>query len=106
MLRVLVAHGDAGAAGRLVTLLSGSGHETLEAYDGLSALDLAATFLPDVVLVSLALPGGGGYGVARRLRALPGLRGVVLIALTRSDEGLDQRRAFEAGFDLHLAAAV
>jgi two-component system CheB/CheR fusion protein len=44
-----------------------------------------------------------GYGVARALRADAGLRHVFLVALTGYALPEDLRRAFDAGFDAHLA---
>src|SRR5262249_57148242 len=64
--------------GRMV--LAGWGHEVREAADGEEALRVAGEFLPDVVILDLAMPRLGGLEVARRLRQ--GGAGAVLIALT------------------------
>ena len=44
--------------------------------------------------------------MARRLRADPATRSIKLIALTGYGLAEDQRRVFEAGFDLHLVKPV
>jgi CheY-like chemotaxis protein len=43
-----------------------------------------------------------GFEVARRLRALPGTKGTLLVALTGWAQEDDRRRCSEAGFDRHL----
>ena len=79
------------------------GHEIRVAHDGLSALEAAAAWRPEVVLLDIGLPGGpDGYEVARRLRAEVGLTGAVLMALTGWGQEEDRRRTREAGFDAHL----
>ena len=81
-------------------LLERLGHEVKVAYDGSSALGLAAEFRPHLALIDIGLPGFSGYEVARRLRqALPG---IMLIAITGLVQESDRVRAREAGFDYHL----
>ncbi len=47
-----------------------------------------------------------GYELATRLRAIPELEGVRLVALTGYGQEGDRRRAREAGFDDHLVKPV
>ncbi len=56
-----------------------------------------------MVLCDIGLPGLDGYGVARALRAEPGLRPAALVALSGYAQPEDVARAAEAGFDAHLA---
>ena len=76
------------------------------AHNGLSALTAARTFLPEVVLLDIGLPGMDGYDVARRLRGIPGLESVTLLALTGWGHEQDRQKSREAGFDLHLVKPV
>jgi CheY-like chemotaxis protein len=82
------------------------GHEVRAAHDGPAALEVAQAFRPDVVLLDLGLPKVDGYEVARRLRALPGLSAVNLIAVTGLTGERDRRRADEAGFACFLVKPV
>ena len=61
---------------------------------------------PDLVILDLGMPGMDGFEVARRLRALPGSNGVLLVALTGWAQEDDRRRCFEAGFDGHMPKPV
>jgi CheY-like chemotaxis protein len=100
--RVLVVDDNRDAAESLALLLEVAGHQVRACHDGPAALERVEEFQPDVVLLDIGLPGMDGYEVARRLRALPGGRGVLLVALTGYGQDDDQRRAREAGFDHHL----
>jgi len=83
-----------------VDYLRHAGLEPRHALDGQSALDLAATWRPDLVVLDLMLPGIGGLEVCRRLRAeqdpqvpLP------VIMLTALGEESDRVRGLEDGAD-------
>lgn len=62
--------------------LSANGFEVIEAIDGQSAIDLALTQRPALVLLDLMLPRQGGLGVLRIMRSLPELKLMPVIVLT------------------------
>ncbi|UQA61904.1 PAS domain-containing hybrid sensor histidine kinase/response regulator [Polyangium aurulentum] len=106
-LRILIIEDNQDAAESLALLLSLSGHEVESAAAGTAGVQLAGTFAPQVVLCDIGLPGGmDGYGVARALRQEEALQQPFLIALTGYGQEEDQRRAREAGFDVHLVKPV
>ena len=90
----------------LALLLKAMGHESAVSHDGPTAIELARTFRPTLVLLDIGLPVMNGYKVAEQLRAIPALRGAVLAALTGYGEDQDRRRSKEAGFDLHFVKPV
>jgi signal transduction histidine kinase len=100
--RILVVDDNRTAADILAMLVRWAGHDVQVAYDGRSALEMAATFGPQVVVLDLGMPGMDGCEVARRLRKMPELHGVVLVAQTGWGQPEDRRRTTEAGFDAHL----
>jgi PAS domain S-box-containing protein len=100
--RVLVVDDNVDAAESLGELLRLEGHEVRVAHDGPSALEAAAVGRPELVVLDLGMPGMDGFEVARRLRRLPGLEGVVVVALTGWGQDDDRRRSREAGFNHHL----
>jgi two-component system CheB/CheR fusion protein len=104
--RVLVVEDNDDAREALGHLLRHGGHEVREAGDGWQALDAAEAFGPDIALVDVGLPGLDGYEVARRLRARPGLRSLLLVAVTGYGLPEDRDRARAAGFDVHLVKPV
>jgi PAS domain S-box-containing protein len=104
--RVLVVDDNEDSADMFAKLLKRSGHDVRTAYTGPAALEAAAAHLPDVVLLDIGLPGINGYEVARRLRLLPQLKAVKLIAMTGYGQDTDRQLAREAGFDTHLTKPV
>ena len=93
-------------ADSLATLLKLTGHEVYIAHDGLEALEGAATFQPEVILLDVGLPRLNGYEAARRSREPQGHKAPTLVALTGWGQEEDRRRTKEAGFDAHLVKPV
>ena len=104
--RILVVDDNRDSAGSLALLLKMTGNETHVAHDGLEAIDAAATFRPDVVLLDIGLPGLNGYDAARRIREQPWGKGIVLVALTGWSQPEDRMKSKDAGFDGHLVKPV
>ena len=102
---VLVVDDNRDAAESLAVLLQMWGYDVRVAYDGPSAVEAAAAFHPDVVLLDIGLPKINGYEVARQIREAR-QDGVLLIALTGWGQDQDRRRSREAGFDEHLTKPV
>jgi PAS domain S-box-containing protein len=104
--KVLIVEDNEDSREMLHCILSRAGHEVHEAADGAEGLDAALRLQPDVALVDVGLPLLDGYEVARRIRAVPERRGMVLVALTGYGLAEDRDRALQAGFDLHLVKPV
>ena len=80
--RVLVVDDNIDAANTLAMLLRLAQQEVRPFYSGPSALEEAAKFHPDVVILDIGMPGMDGYEVAKCLRRTPGGKALVLIAIT------------------------
>jgi len=104
--RVLIVDDNEDAANSLALLLKLGGHETASVYTAADALQQAHVFKPDVVLLDIGLPGMDGYEVAQKMRELPGLRDIRLVAVTGYGRSDDRLRARDAGFDDHLTKPV
>lgn len=104
--RILVVDDNVDMAQSLALCLDLHGHETQQAYDGPSALEAAATFQPDVVVLDIGLPGIDGYELVAQLRSLPETRLAYLIAITGYGQSQDRQRSKEAGIDAHWVKPV
>ena len=104
--RVLIVDDNEDTANSLALILELGGHETAAVYSAVDALTRAAAFRPDVVLLDIGLPGMDGYELAQKIRELPGLRDIRLIAVTGYGRSDDRMRARDAGFDDHLTKPV
>ena len=87
-------------------MLRSLGHEVHVAYDGESALRLAETLLPEIVLLDLGMPALNGFDVCRRIRAAPWGRAMRVIAQTGWGQGEDRQRTRGAGFDHHVVKPI
>jgi CheY-like chemotaxis protein len=90
----------------IARLLQVAGHEVRVAQDGESGMSVAREFAPDAILLDIGLPVVNGLQVARRIRQEPGLRNVLLVALTGHGQEADRQATRSAGFDHHLAKPV
>jgi CheY-like chemotaxis protein len=100
--RVLVVDDNRDAAESLGVLLEYLGADVRVAHDGAGALAMLDSHRPSLVLLDIGMPGMDGYEVARRMRAHPGGRDLVLIALTGWGQAEDRELSRQAGFDRHL----
>ena len=105
-LRLLVVDDNRDSAKSLTMLLKISGHEVYVAYDGLEAVEAAATCRPDVILLDIGLPKINGFEAARRIRKEPWGRNAVIVALTGWGQPEDLIRSADAGFNSHMVKPV
>jgi PAS domain S-box-containing protein len=104
--RFLVVDDNEDSAASLAMLLQMSGHEVHVAHDGAEGLEAAERHRPDVVLLDIGLPKLSGHEVARRIRAQPWGREMLLVALTGWGQDAERRKSTEAGFDHHVVKPV
>jgi len=74
-----------------------------EARSGPEALQLSRQLKPDVVLLDVHMPQGGGVDVIRQLKKMDGLH-VIMLTISEKDE--DLMAAIEAGADGYLLKAT
>ncbi len=73
------------------------GYEVIEATNGEQAVELATRSHPGLILMDLSMPGMDGYEATRRIKALPGLGGVNVVALSAFCDPCNKHKALEAG---------
>jgi signal transduction histidine kinase/DNA-binding response OmpR family regulator len=81
-LRILVVDDEPVVLEALEALLRQEGHQVLTAQDGEAALQQAEADRPDIILLDLHLPGLSGFEVVSRLRQIPELAAVPVIAFS------------------------
>ncbi len=106
-LKVLVVDDNIDAAESLAQLLTLWGHKVEVAGDGPSALRIADSMEPQLVLLDIGLPGMDGYQVAAALRASdPRTAATRVVAVSGYGQARDRERSRDAGFDAHLTKPV
>lgn len=79
-------------------LLTRSGYDVIPALTGEEGLERAAgSYLPDLILLDMRMPGLSGFDVLQKLKDNPQTRGIPVIFLTADDERDNVTRAFSAG---------
>jgi PAS domain S-box-containing protein len=103
--RVLLVEDDPDARELLASVLDASGASVVATGSSEEALRAFELEPPQVLVCDIGLPGEDGYALLRRIRALSPERGgdVPAAAITAYAAPEDQRRAFEAGFQRHVA---
>ena len=101
MAKILFVDDARDSADSLATFFKLLGHETEVAYDGDTAVELGARFLPDIAFIDLQMPMLDGFDTAKEFRARLGEK-PVLIALTGHEWAETGDEAGRAGFDGYL----
>jgi PAS domain S-box-containing protein len=105
-LRLLLVDDSVDAATLLSMVLEADGFDVKIAHEAQSALEIAAGFKPEVILLDLGLPGMDGLQLAREMRNRTVTANALLIAVTGYGQAADRQRSQEAGFDYHLVKPV
>lgn len=87
-------------------VLEVEGYVVLEADDGPSGMRIAKQEVPDLILMDINLPEVDGYEMTARLRQVPSLVGVPIVALTAYVLKGDRERSLEAGCDGYIQKPV
>jgi CheY-like chemotaxis protein len=98
---VLIVEDNPDGREALRLLVGQWGHQAEAAADGAEGVRKALAWRPDAAVVDLGLPLLDGFQLAREVRSCLG-GGVLLIALTGMSHPESQRRAAQAGFDVHM----
>ena len=96
--KILVVDDNDDSRRLVVKVLGLRGYEVIEAATGEDAINKAQTELPDLILMDIRLPGGiDGLEATRRIKALPQIAHIPILALTASVRPEDMQQALDAG---------
>lgn len=98
-LTVLVVDDEMALAGVVAGYLEKEGFVAIQAFDGPSAVELAETRRPDLIVLDVMLPGFDGVEACRRIRTFTD---AYIIMLTARDEEVDKIVGLSVGADDYL----
>jgi len=104
--RILYVEDDMPGRMLVSQVLQAAGYEVLEAEDGLTGIRLALEATPDLIMMDINMPGLDGYEAATKIKGLPGLGNVPIIAVTANVMEGDRERALTAGCDGYLPKPI
>ncbi len=104
--RILLVEDNAQNRYLATFLLEGAGHVVHHAANGRTALELAASLRPDLVLMDIQMPEMDGYEAGRRLLADEGLKHIPIVAVTSYAMAGARERALQMGFRGHIEKPI
>jgi len=104
--KILIIEDDADLRRGLNVRLRASEYETAFASDAIMALSIAKKEEPDLILLDLGLPGGGGFVVLERMKSMASLACTPVIVVSASDPKTNEKRALDAGAEAFFQKPV
>ena len=101
MPKVLVVDDDTRMV-RLLTMTLPSTYEVAQASDGISAVDVAERYAPDLVLLDVNMPGLNGFEVLRKIKSSPRLAKTKVIMVTARSDEADQNLGRQLGANAYM----
>jgi PAS domain S-box-containing protein len=83
----------------LKTMLENVGFITMEAKNGLEAIERTEEFDPEIIFMDIKMPVMDGYESVRKLKSTEQGQGIKIFALTASAFRHDEKKITESGFD-------
>ncbi|OHC63653.1 MAG: two-component system response regulator [Rhodocyclales bacterium GWA2_65_20] len=100
--RILIVDDEPNIVISLEYLMKKEGFQVAVATDGETALQLAAEFIPDLVLLDVMMPKKSGFEVCQALRAVPALMATKIIMLTAKGRETEVTKGLALGADVYI----
>ena len=103
---ILIADDDRMTVQLIMTRLRKSGWAVSTAYDAMQVHMFAQRDLPDLVLIDVNMPGGGGLAALQKIKASAKTATIPVVAMSIADDPALPERALAAGADAFLKKPV
>ena len=87
-------------------ILMSEGYKVVEATNAEEAMESAQSVSPNLILMDINLPEVDGYTLTHRMRQVPALKEVPIIALTANVMKGDREKSLEAGCDGYIQKPI
>ncbi|MEQ9439812.1 MAG: response regulator transcription factor [Cyclobacteriaceae bacterium] len=104
--KVLVVDDEPDILDLLEYNLSKEGYKVKTALDGRKAVEIAAKFVPDLILLDIMMPHQDGVETCRQLRENPELYNTFIVFLTARSEEYSEVAAFDTGADDYITKPI
>ncbi|QRR02637.1 response regulator transcription factor [Dyadobacter sandarakinus] len=104
--KVLVVDDDSDIVELLEYNLTKEGYTVQTASNGKKAIELAKTFIPDLILLDIMMPQLDGIETGRLLRQNPDIRNTYILFLTARAEEYSEVAAFDVGADDYITKPI
>ncbi|HEX9160095.1 MAG TPA: response regulator [Thermoanaerobaculia bacterium] len=99
--KILIVDDDP-VARQIMNALLRTNYQTIMSGDAIGAFSEARKQNPDLVILDLGLPGGGGFIVLQRLKSVPALSVVPVIVVSGLDRASHEQKALDEGADRYV----
>jgi DNA-binding response OmpR family regulator len=104
--KILIVDDDQDIRRALNVRLRANGYDTSFAGDAYTAITMTQKEQPDLILLDLGLPAGGGYSVMQRLQEIPALACIPVIVVSARARRTDEATSLEAGAVAYMQKPV
>ncbi len=104
--KILVVDDEADILELLKYNLSKEGYEVKTASDGMKSVEIAKSFIPDMILLDIMMPKQDGVETCRQIREIPELQNTFVIFLTARSEEYSEVAAFDMGADDYITKPI
>lgn len=104
--KVLIVDDESDILELLKYNLSKEGYDVKTASNGIKGVEIAKTFIPDLILLDIMMPKQDGVETCRQIREIPELANVFVIFLTARSEEYSEVAAFEMGADDYITKPI
>jgi len=96
-IKILIVDDEPDVVTLIERTLCGEGYEVFSAYDGISALDIAETEQPDLILLDIMMPMMSGYEVCEQLKANPQTKEITVLCVSSAHSADALARSRQVG---------
>ncbi len=101
--KILVVEDNQVVADMVQTILEHLGYVPIVAVTGKQGVNMAASRLPDLILLDISLPEMDGFAVARQIRQNPKTRSIPILATTGRVSFEDKEKCLQNGCDDYIS---
>ena len=99
---ILVVDDEKSIMELLVFNLQKEGYNTLEAYDGITAVEMAINEKPDIILLDVMIPKLDGISVCKKIRYALNISNIPILMISAKDTESDKIVGLEMGADDYI----
>ncbi len=100
--RILVIDDEPEITDIIATFLNEAGYEVKTENTGMSGLEKAKSYKPDLILLDIMMPFMDGYEVCEELKKINQTKKTPIVFLTAKDARSDEGRSFRSGGDMFI----
>lgn len=101
--RILVVDDDVDNRTIAGEILASRGHTVFSASNGFDAIDIAVKEKPDMIFLDISMPKMNGWETASKLKKIPGVSQIPIIAFTAHAMPGDDKKAIDSGCNDYLS---